>query len=708
MPAVVLAMWTPERRALALLLLALSTVFVFNEPERFHRWNSDHAGITLDHMRVALNRSPEHGFLGFDYQLLNSAGERTYQPYNRFPIAGSLLIKAVVLPFADDFGAQILAARMLMLAFFAAAVVFGYLALRRLAPSPSVALAATALAFSSFHTLHYADMVATEGPMDLFAVMLVFHALVVFVQHRRFAQLLAKTCVAVAIGWHVFALLLPFVVLGLFGEWRRGGRIAGLLRSRLVVLGAVALSFGLSMLALNFALEYAALAKAPVDGTKRETALTDLPSLQALPRRLAWRAEPLPGYAPPRQMLQTLLERAGRAALPYAGEQIARILLGARPNSALDGAAGASPPRRSPGGAGGFKLRAAMLWGGIVCIACLGGLAFSRHRVLLAALASSGFCWGLLAPGSVPQHAFEGMFLVGLALAFFLVLLMQAVRWTRRWFPRPARLMDGCAAAALLIFVISGQQMSVANAGDGAMPGRFDGGELQPDFQALLADMRRIRDVAPPGAVVIPSAAQPGITANLLTERVLLSPLNGRQRHRADFVLTREQVASAGLLTPENRYLFLYERSAYDARYANLGHPALQGGDWNVHVVGNRLIFSTGNACAARSTQHEPPLFVDIVSGFRAAHRRRAVPRFEFAFHDSAFEVAGRCVAEFALSSHNVGIVRTGQTAPGRGVIWHQELTVDWPRLLPRWPTLARSTDRLLFPGVYQHGDSSK
>ena len=699
MPAAVLAVLTPERRSLALLLLALSAVFVFSEPERFHRWNSDHAGITLDHLRVALNRSPEHGFLGFDFQLLNSAGERTYQPYNRFPIFGSLLIKAVVLPFADDFEAQIRAARMLMLAFFAAAVVFAYLALKRSTPSPSAALAATALAFSSFGTLHYADMVATEGAMDLFAVMLAFHALVVFVQDGRFAQLLAKVCVAVFIGWHVFALLLPFVVLGLAVEWLRGGRVAGLLRSRLIVLGAVALSFGLSMLALNLALEYSALAEAPVDGAKRETALTDLPSLQALPRRLGWRAEPLPGHAPPRSLLQTLFERAGRAALPYAGEQLARVLLGAQPSGALEGVADADRPAKQA--SGGVKLRAAVLWGGIVCLACLGGLAFSQHRVLLAALASSGFCWGLLAPGSVPQHAFEGMFHVGLALAFFFILLTQSALRTRRWFPRSARLMDGCAGAALLVFVVSSQQM-----------GRLGGDALQPDFQTLLADMRRIRDVAPPGSVVIPSAAQPGFTADLLTGRVLLSPLNGRQRQRADFVLTREHVAEAGagLLTPENRYLFLYDRSAYDARYATLGDPAAQAGGWNVHVVGSRLIYTTGKACAAKGTQHEPPLFVEIMSSYQAAHRRPSgrIPRFEFAFHDSAFEVAGRCIAEFALGSHNVGVIRTGQMAPGKGVIWSKELTVDWARLAPRWPVLARPTDRLLLPAVYLDGPSRR
>ena len=50
--------------------------------------------------------------------------------------------------------------------------------------------------------------------MDLFGVMLTFHGMVVFVQEGRFRQLLVKTCVALLIGWHVYAFLLPFIALG--------------------------------------------------------------------------------------------------------------------------------------------------------------------------------------------------------------------------------------------------------------------------------------------------------------------------------------------------------------------------------------------------------------------------------------------------------------------------------------------------------------
>ena len=42
--------------------------------------------------------------------------------------------------------------------------------------------------------------------------------MVVFVQERRFLQLLFKTCIALLLGWHVYSLLFPFVICGFLGE----------------------------------------------------------------------------------------------------------------------------------------------------------------------------------------------------------------------------------------------------------------------------------------------------------------------------------------------------------------------------------------------------------------------------------------------------------------------------------------------------------
>ena len=204
--------WLP----LALLLIALSTVFVFGgERGHFYRPEGVHNLMSSHHMSIAVNLSPEHGFQRFQQRFIDEDGAVGYIPYNRFPIGGYLLMKLATLPVSGNLSAQIYAARILTLLFFTAIAVLAYLSLCRLTSNRWVALTAALLAFSSYYLLYYNDMTANEGMIDLFGVMLTFHGMVVFVQEGRFRQLLVKTCIALLLGWHVLALLLPFVIFGL-------------------------------------------------------------------------------------------------------------------------------------------------------------------------------------------------------------------------------------------------------------------------------------------------------------------------------------------------------------------------------------------------------------------------------------------------------------------------------------------------------------
>ena len=204
---------------LALLLLALASVFAFgNDRSQFYR-HGNHDFNTGHTLALAANLSAEHGFLLFNRQRLDPRGEPEYASlYNRFPIVNYVLVKLAMLPVGDGIPKQILAARLLMLAFFAAAAVLAYFALARLLGDRRIALAASLLAFSSYYLLHYADMVAAEGSTNLFGVMLVFHGMVLYVQEGRFRQLLPKTAAAVLLGWHVIGLIAPFVLLALGRE----------------------------------------------------------------------------------------------------------------------------------------------------------------------------------------------------------------------------------------------------------------------------------------------------------------------------------------------------------------------------------------------------------------------------------------------------------------------------------------------------------
>ena len=568
----VAAAYAPERWPAVLLLLALCVVVATSIESP--ALDSDNTGFSLEYLTNAENRSPSMAFVGFRYQFLNSDGERAYQLYNRFPITGYLAIKAAILAFHDDVPAQFRAARMLMLAFFAAAMLAAYFVLKRLT-SPSVALAATLLGFSSHYTLSMADIVATEGVMDLFAVMLTFHGLVVFVQQGRFVQLLAKTCTAVLIGWHVFGLLLPFIVFGLAAEWQYGDggllrRTGRLLRSRHVALGAVALSVGVSMLALNFGLERAALLADNEIHAEQSATLARLPSFRSMLKRT--------GQDPVFNTKQSItaatalrfFDYVGNAVTPYAARVAVRSLLPSSHSSDLTWAglgespsehcgSGSQPAKPMAIGADrGQEMRSlvatARRFGGLlVFVAVAVGIVRARHRILLGTLATAGFCWALLAPGNVlivPQVA--GMFFVGVPLVFYSLALMQVQR-------RSKRAMHVCVGLALLVFASSAAHPAPSH------------GHLNA-VSELASDKEAIHSVAPEGAVVV-SCTRSVARHYLLTGRTLLSPRSEEQRQLADFVLIDGLAGDIGLLTPDNRFYFLYDRAAYDAKYAAQSSP---------------------------------------------------------------------------------------------------------------------------------------
>ena len=239
--------WAQPRPAalpLALLVLALSTLFLFGGDREYfyrggnHDWNSskvlgrfaggalgdvhdgNHDWNSSKVLALVANWSFRHNLVRFFHQSRDADGSLIYgELYNRFPPGGFVLIKLAILPFGDtDFRAQIYTARMLMLLLFCGAAVLAYHSLARITGSRWDALTATLLAFSSFYLLYYADQIFTEVTIDLFAVMLAFHGMVIFVQEGRFRQLLVKSCVALLLGWHGYAFLLPFIVFGLAAE----------------------------------------------------------------------------------------------------------------------------------------------------------------------------------------------------------------------------------------------------------------------------------------------------------------------------------------------------------------------------------------------------------------------------------------------------------------------------------------------------------
>ena len=544
--------WFGRRRLapLALLLAALAVLFpLFDEAGPLTRAYHLLDHVTFNHLSVAKNLSAEHDWLGFYGREIDAHGDVVYEAYNRFPPLGYGLVKLAISTRPGDLAGQLQAARMLMLAFWAGAAVLAYLSLCRslgqVVGHRWLALAATLTAFGAYAALRASDMVATEGAVDLFGTMLAFHGIAVYHcgPHRalapaatpRLGQLAAKVCFALLLGWHVYALLVPFLGLALAAalaakNWREC--------RRLLALGCLALLFGLAVLAQNFAREYLAL--------NGETAFWDLPSVRSLLRRagpgslfeINW-----PAFAADQ------LHRVGLALAPYAATRV---------------------DLQWPGWSllGGLGLGAV----GILAFVLARRRDEDRRRALLTLvpLALVGSCWtlgmngvkGIYRRGLPPSEwdyadiYFESMFHLGVPLALIALTSLLPKRPRRSGFKAHWRMAAGLAVAACVaLFVASAFHVS-----------RFQRDpEAAAGLRALLADADRIRRVAAGKIIDAPDPKRLGgeqiegaqaVRRFVFANHVLTA--RGPARDQADFV-ARGPIPGARSLTPDNRLLFLYD-----------------------------------------------------------------------------------------------------------------------------------------------------
>ena len=667
------ASWLPA----LLLLLAMSTVYLFGDGwGGFDQRGHTHINNSAKNMALAENLSPAQNFLMILRQYPGPDGAFTYDVYNRFPVGGFALIKLVMLPFGDDLSAKLYAARMLMLAMFAGAAALAYLSLRRIAGHRWIALAATLWAFSSYYVLYYSDAVSNEMMMDLFGIMLVFHGMTIFVQEGRFGQLLAKTCLALLIGWHVYALLLPFIVFGLGQETIRAlrGNIPGntviarvrsvaaaLLRSRYLRLAAVALMFGLMLLGFNFANEYAAL--------EGETPLKELPSVQSMLKRVAGqdamfnadKAEFL-AWVP---FLSEQFKRIGRISLPYAL------------TVPWDG-------RRHEPTPGAPSLVYSAV-GVVATGACLLGLlSLRRHRMPLAALALVGLFWGIGIRFSTALHHFEGVFYVGIPLVLLMLILMRQRRLA----------VAALAVAALAIFALSSYQIGRTNA---RIPA-----QLPETSATVISDFQEIRGITRGKRVYVHFyeigpyiGNKEGIIWYYLTGSVIQlgrGPTSGcgpRCGQYFDFVISgdRNLFPERHLLASSNRHIFLFDAKDIAAQYRSwyeavvsggYGEPIARGG-YDLFMDDDRLIYYK-SGCSAIDTADR--FFLHAIpedeSDLPGHSRRHGFESRDFDFSEHGEMYDGNCLAIAWLPDYNIARIRAGQYVDGtEQQIWGVEFHTD-------------------------------
>ena len=669
---------------LVLLFLALATVFLLggsrDQPSSLRTSAAYHySELTRNHMIVALNMAPEHGFLGF-YRLARTGDDDlAYVPYNRFPVLGYALIKLATLPFPNDFSARLSAARTLMLVFFAAAAMLAYLALCRLTGSRWTALAATLLAFSSYYALFHSDMVATEVVVDLFGTMLVLHGIAVFATDGRFGQLLAKTCAALLLGWHVYALLLPFVLLGLAAALRsRDGQ--GVRRH--LTLGAVAFAFGTLLLAANFAREYVALGG--------EVAATQMPSVESMLMRFGLTGlhggEASAGRpAPPEHvtawpvMVAVHLKRIAWS-VPYA---VGHFFGVGRPVADL----------------GGMRTTVVL---GVVVLAALVVATTSvlllspatRHRVPLAALALSAPCWAF-AVHNQSWHPFEGLFGVGVPLVFFALAL-----------PRLDRLLPGRAGFSLLAgvaavptFALSSFLMARAVAADP---------EEELRQRGWAADVDAIREQVEEGKTIAISERIDGCSVGhyFKWKFYFTGYASARFSHRrlADFVVSGQRIEGAHTLTPDNRFMFLYDRASHAAalsryeRHAKQAVPVLDAPDYDVHLIegaGGKELLYFRDQCpnheiydrqrtqhilmgGGRVFAHVWPADANDLPAARRPFGFDALVDFQESL--PGWRKGGKCYAVCRLPDYDIAKIRIGAVADdwtSQGVAWEGGFSLE-------------------------------
>ena len=641
--------WLPP----ALLLIALSSVFVFGSDQRgyfarsFSYGEGAHDEISSKNMAIVENLSIYHHFVMFERQILDAYGEPVLLVYNRFPIGSYALIKLATLPFGDDLSAKIYAAKTLMLLFFAAAAVMAYLALRRIASSRWIALTATLLAFSSPFCLYYGDAITSEAIVDIFGMLLVFHGMVVFEREGRFRQLAVKTCAALFLGWHVYALLLPFVAFGLMRELAKT-RLDGsaplialrqikhtslsLLRSRYTALGVIALAFGISMLAINFTNEYFAL--------NRETPLTEVSSFRSMLNRTGVDTDFAQRYAYALSwpvFLERQFHRVGAQFLPYA---FSPAFVDHDHRSAM--------------------LRLLVMLGIAASAASLIGLLFvRRYKILLASLAISGFCWALPMRDSTsaPFHHFEGLFYIGVALTLFTIILLGLRRFAGE------RLIAALSVAALLIFAFSALRMS-------QLDNPIQTVELQ---EAAVADFEVIRSTTEGKSILINSMPR-----FLSRRHVVHYYLSGRPTQYGyetgsaddrpfDFIVTGARADGLASLTPQNRMMFLYEWNAYHKHITETitqaRAPIISSDFFDVHLSGNSLIYIKDD-CSGDDVDGGFLLTAYPVdeNDLPARYRQHGFQNLGFSFSYYGIWLNGdRCIAITPLPDYAIDRISTGQ-----------------------------------------------
>lgn len=379
----------------ALFALSLIVLLVLPLPRTGFLDNQLH-GLSAHGLTLAAHLSPERHFLMYNRIMLDADGVERIEPYNRFPIVPFALIRCAMAFGGDDLMDQFVCARKLMLAFLLGAMFCAYLAFRRLRPGSWAVPVVIALAFSSKFCLYYGDMVFNDIP-ELFGCMLTFHGFVVYWQEKRFGQLLAKALIAVALGWQIYAMILPVAAY----IWLKKKNSKDAIR-----LAVIPIALGVLLLSFNFAQEYMAAQKPVLEMTSVQSAL----GRTGLMKQEGYRA--MHAHELPMGQLQFAKQQVSRAVYAMV-PAVAMVIVGAAHDLMSDGANVSETNGR--------------LLALFAPIAAIGAvplfiILFRRRAISMVAaipLISLAIFWSFPMKNFTMIHDFQGLFWIGVPLIFY-------------------------------------------------------------------------------------------------------------------------------------------------------------------------------------------------------------------------------------------------------------------------------------------------
>ena len=621
---------------LVMLLVGVSTEFLFNNVISYLRPYS----FSAVHLTVAANTSPSHYLLGFLSQNLDVEGNIEYRAYNRFPPGGYMILKLVTLPFGNDLSRGIYVARLLILVFFVSAVVLAYWSLCRLISNRWIAMTATLLAFSTTLPLRYNTTLNPEIVMGLFGFALTFHGMVIFAQEGRFQQLVLKACIALLLDWHVLALLIVFILLGVAKEVTQTYKtekvqriIISISSSRYMILGVIAISFGIIVLAYNIGNEYYALNK-----YGRHQALLDLPTIRSAMKRTSIDGLFSEVATPSLFDLRFQLKGVALATVPFA---LADSFL-----SNID--------------AGDLRTIGTCATG-----ISISGVFLVRHKMLAATAVLAGFAWTIPMRQNIAQHNFEGLYYIGISLFLYTLVLLAIQKVSSE------RLMPLCSVVALLVFTSSSYRMGT----DRADELLIDSGIKR------VSDFNTVRQFISGKTVFFPLEYETFDYDRshyyLHGSHILINNYGCDHRlDRVDFLIQTRREDTPGLLTPDNHTVFLYDRHIYEERIDRTikeGRPLVQG-EFDVYLTKDRKLVYISDRCDKNETRS---IFLGIpISLFVYPADIDDLPDPEqdyefnqFNYIDHYIMDTKRNVMILDLPDYNIASIRTGQYTD-QGQIW--------------------------------------